>query len=146
MKKKFYIIVCLFFIVSTAFAEDFDVLTVNFQPWGNTQFDVKTMKITWSKEWEGGGWWLARDCTEYNYAVIEFKDNLPMDVVVTVIYSAKDEKNEKLNSKKTILAGEKKISIALDPTYKISVDGIGISGSKQGSVTLKSFILKDNQE
>lgn len=142
---KLLMVMALISMASSALAEDFNVLAINFQPWGNTQFDAESMKITWTEEWEGGGWWLARDCSEYDYALIEFKDPLPMDVVVTVIYSAKDERNEKLKTKKTILAGKKGITIALDPTYKVSIDGLGISGSKPGSVILKSLVLKEKQ-
>lgn len=141
MKRNLMFIIFVVF-TSSILAEDFDILELNFQPWGNTKFDVQTMKITWTNEWEGGGWWLSRDCSEYDLIKIEFKEPLEMDVVITIIYSAKDEKNENLKYKKTIYAGEKKKTIVLDPTYKISVDGLGISGSKAGSVVLQSFLLK----
>ena len=145
MKRKLVLIGALTLFVVSMRAEDLNVLTMNFQPWGNTQFDVKTMKITWDNEWEGGGWWLARDCSEYECAIVEFKEPIPMDVVITVIYSAKDEMNEKLKSKKTLLAGKEQITIVLDPTYKVSVEGICISGSSPGYVIMKTLVLKKEQ-
>lgn len=143
MKRSLVVMVVIVLVTSSVCAADFNVLTLNFQPWGNTKFDARTMKITWTGEWEGGGWWLARDCSAYEQVEVEFKNPLPMDVIVTVIYSATDEKHEKLKTKKTILAGKKHITIALDPTYKVSIDGLGISGSAPGSVILKSLILKE---
>ena len=143
MKRSLVVIVIIVLAISSVCAADFNVLTLNFQPWGNTQFEAETMKITWTGEWEGGGWWLSRDCSAYDYATIEFEEPLPMDVIVTVIYSATDEKNEKLKSKKTILAGKKNINIILDPTYKVSIDGLGISGSAPGTIILKSLMLKE---
>lgn len=143
MKKKLLLIIGMVLTVSFMYAGDMNILALDFQPWGNTQFDVATKKITWTQEWEGGGWWLALDCSKYDSATIEFKEKISMDVIITIIYSAIDERNERLKSKKIIPAGANKMTIALDPTYKISVDGIGISGSKAGSVILKSLILKE---
>lgn len=86
---------------------------------------------------------MAQDCSEYESARIEFREVLPMDVVFIVIYSAKDERNEKLKSKVTIPAGKKEAAIMLDITYKKSIDGLGISGSKPGTVCVKSLVLEE---
>ena len=94
MKRKLLIAATSFMMASSVCGKDFDVLTKDFQPWGNTQFDMEGMKITWTQKWQGGGWWLAQDCSEYESARIEFQEVLPMDVVFIVIYSAKDERNE----------------------------------------------------
>ena len=83
-------------------------------------------------EVQGGGWWLAQDCSEYESARIEFREVLPMDVVFIVIYSAKDERNEKLKSKVTIPAGKKEAAIMLDITYKKSIDGLGYQWFETG--------------
>ena len=92
MKRKLLIAATSFMIASSVCGKDFNVLTKDFQPWGNTQFDMEGMKITWTQKWQGGGWWLAQDCSEYESARIEFREVLPMDVVFIVIYSAKDER------------------------------------------------------
>ena len=143
MKRKLLIAATSFMIASSVCGKDFNVLTKDFQPWGNTQFDMEGMKITWTQKWQGGGWWLAQDCSEYESARIEFREVLPMDVVFIVIYSAKDERNEKLKSKVTIPAGKKEAAIMLDITYKKSIDGLGISGSKPGTVCVKSLVLEE---
>ena len=138
MKRKLLIAATSFMIASSVCGKDFNVLTKDFQPWGNTQFDMEGMKITWTQKWQGGGWWLAQDCSEYESARIEFREVLPMDVVFIVIYSAKDERNEV-----TIPAGKKEAAIMLDITYKKSIDGLGISGSKPGTVCVKSLVLEE---
>ena len=86
MKRKLLIAATSFMIASSVCGKDFNVLTKDFSRWGNTQFDMEGMKITWTQKWQGGGWWLAQDCSEYESARIEFREVLPMDVVFIVIY------------------------------------------------------------
>ena len=43
----------------------------------------------------------------------------------------------------TIPAGKKESAIMLDITYKKSIDGLGISGSKPGTVCVKSLVLEE---
>lgn len=143
--KRELLMAILLIVLSPIWGRDFNVLTKDFQPWGSTQFDASTMKITWTDKWQGGGWWLAQDCSEYESVEIEFSEGIRMDIVFMVIYSAKDEKNEKLKSKITIPAGNKKAEIILDLTYKNSIEGIGISTTSPGTILLKSLILKETK-
>ena len=54
MKRKLLIAATSFMIASSVCGKDFNVLTKDFQPWGNTQFDMEGMKITWTQKWQGG--------------------------------------------------------------------------------------------
>ena len=45
MKRKLLIAATSFMIASSVCGKDFNVLTKDFQPWGNTQFDMEGMKI-----------------------------------------------------------------------------------------------------
>ena len=157
MKRKLLIAATSFMIASSVCGKDFNVLTKDFQPWGNTQFDMEGMKITWTQKWQGGGWWLAQDCSEYESARIEFREVLPMDVVFIVIYSAKDERNEKLKSKVTIPAGKttsedisirflKLDELEIDATYlcPLSIGGSERVGVMDGSRTMYYLVRRSS--
>ncbi|MEE0194405.1 MAG: hypothetical protein UEP29_02035, partial [Phocaeicola massiliensis] len=109
-------------------------------------FDAETATITFTKNWQGGGWWLSRlDCSAYDCVVIEFEEALPMDVMFMATYSAKDDKDQKIKSKVKVPAGKKKAVLELEPAYENSVDGLGISATKAGVVKLKSLNLKEKK-
>ena len=82
MKKNLLIAVLLLLTVSSVWAKDYNVETKKFKSWGEAQFDAETATITFTKNWQGGGWWLSRlDCSAYDCIVIEFEEALPMDVI-----------------------------------------------------------------
>ena len=66
MKRKLLIAATSFMIASSVCGKDFNVLTKDFQPWGNTQFDMEGMKITWTQKWQGGGWGVGPGCSGYD--------------------------------------------------------------------------------
>ena len=72
----------------------------------------------------------------YDCVVIEFEEALPMDVMFMATYSAKDDKDQKIKYKVKVPAGKKKAVLELEPAYKNSVDGLGISATKAGVVKL----------
>ena len=95
MKKNLLIAVLLLLTVSSVWAKDYNVETKKFKSWGEAQFDAETATITFTKNWQGGGWWLSRlDCSAYDCIVIEFEEALPMDVMFMATYSAKDDKDQ----------------------------------------------------
>ena len=49
MKRKLLIAATSFMIASSVCGKDFNVLTKDFQPWGNTQFDMEGRVVA-------GGW------------------------------------------------------------------------------------------
>ena len=69
-----------------------------------------------------------------------------MDVMFMATYSAKDDKDQKIKSKVKVPAGKKKAVLELEPAYKNSVDGLGISATKAGVVKLKSLNLKEKKQ
>ena len=71
MKRKLLIAATSFMIASSVCGKDFNVLTKDFQPWGNTQFDMEGMKITWTQKWQGGGW-----CDSINQIRSKYETNL----------------------------------------------------------------------
>lgn len=143
MKKNLLIAVLLLLAASSAWAKDFIVETKKFKSWGEAKFDVETTTINFTKNWQGGGWWLSHmDCSDYDSVVIEFKAAVPVDLILMTTYSATDENGQKIKTKVTIPAGKKKAVLELDPEYKKSVDGLGISATKAGVVKLKSLNLK----
>lgn len=147
MKKNLLIAVLLLLTVSSVWAKDYNVETKKFKSWGEAQFDAETATITFTKNWQGGGWWLSRlDCSAYDCIVIEFEEALPMDVMFMATYSAKDDKDQKIKSKVKVPAGKKKAVLELEPAYKNSVDGLGISATKAGVVKLKSLNLKEHNK
>lgn len=74
MKKNLLIAVLLLLTVSSVWAKDYNVETKKFKSWGEAQFDAETATITFTKNWQGGGWWLSRlDCSAYDCIVIEFE-------------------------------------------------------------------------
>lgn len=134
MKKNLLIAVLLLLTVSSVWAKDYNVETKKFKSWGEAQFDAETATITFTKNWQGGGWWLSRlDCSAYDCVVIEFEEALPMDVMFMATYSAKDDKDQKIKSKVKVPAGKKKAVLELEPAYKNSVDGLGYQCNKSGS-------------
>ncbi|WP_373148477.1 hypothetical protein [Bacteroides finegoldii] len=146
MKKNLLIAVLLLLTVSSVWAKDYNVETKKFKSWGEAQFDAETATITFTKNWQGGGWWLSRlDCSAYDCVVIEFEEALPMDVMFMATYSAKDDKDQKIKSKVKVPAGKKKAVLELEPAYKNSVDGLGISATKAGVVKLKSLNFKEKK-
>ena len=129
MKKNLLIAVLLLLTVSSVWAKDYNVETKKFKSWGEAQFDAETATITFTK----------------NCVVIEFEEALPMDVMFMATYSAKDDKDQKIKSKVKVPAGKKKAVLELEPAYKNSVDGLGISATKAGVVKLKSLNLKEKK-
>lgn len=110
MKKNLLIAVLLLLTVSSVWAKDYNVETKKFKSWGEAQFDAETATITFTKNWQGGGWWLSRlDCSAYDCIVIEFEEALPMDVMFMATYSAKDDKDQKIKSKVKVPAGKRKL-------------------------------------
>lgn len=114
MKKNLLIAVLLLLTVSSVWAKDYNVETKKFKSWGEAQFDAETATITFTKNWQGGGWWLSRlDCSAYDCIVIEFEEALPMDVMFMATYSAKDDKDQKIKSKVKVPAGKKNFILYL---------------------------------
>lgn len=120
MKKNLLIAVLLLLTVSSVWAKDYNVETKKFKSWGEAQFDAETATITFTKNWQGGGWWLSRlDCSAYDCIVIEFEEALPMDVMFMATYSAKDDKIRKLNPRLRFLQEKRKLFLNWNRHIKI---------------------------
>ena len=117
MKKNLLIAVLLLLTVSSVWAKDYNVETKKFKSWGEAQFDAETATITFTKNWQGGGWWLSRlDCSAYDCIVIEFEEALPMDVMFMATYSAKIRK---LNPRLRFLQEKRKLFLNWNRHIKI---------------------------
>ena len=73
MKRKLLIAATSFMIASSVCGKDFNVLTKDFQPWGNTQFDMEGMKITWTQKWQRFGGFLGQVCSQNESSSFEFR-------------------------------------------------------------------------
>ena len=120
MKKNLLIAVLLLLTVSSVWAKDYNVETKKFKSWGEAQFDAETATITFTKNWQGGGWWLSRlDCSAYDCIVIEFEEALPMDVMFMATYSLKMIKIRKLNPRLRFLQEKRKLFLNWNRHIKI---------------------------
>ena len=80
------------------------------------------------------------------------KVSLKVDPSLVGVYNAKNDTHYEMlpaehyqlsQESVTIPAGKKEAAIMLDITYKKSIDGLGISGSKPGTVCVKSLVLEE---
>lgn len=142
MKKILMLTAMVAFTVSS-WAGDFKVDISKTNPWGESKFDASTSTISLTQAWQGCGWWLAKDCSEYEKVVIKFAKPLPVAATFMVIYKEKDEKGENIKQKMSVPAGSKEASITLDEKMKSAVNGLGLSGKAAGDIVFKSITIKE---
>lgn len=130
------------FIAVASWAADFKVDVTKANAWGAANFDASNSTVVLSEAWQGCGWWLDKDCSEYSKVVIKFAKALPMEATFMVIYKELDEKGENIKKMVTVAAGSKESSIQLDENMKKAVNGLGISGKAAGKIVFKSIVFE----
>lgn len=143
MKKFIITFIAATMFATVSFAEDFSVNIAKTNPWGQAKFDSATKTMTFSKAWQGCGWWLNKDCSKFEQVEIKFAEKLPVGATFMVIYKEKDEKGGNIKQKISIPAGSKEATIKLDSEMKSAVNGLGFSVKAAGEVVLKSITIEE---
>lgn len=140
--RKIFMLAVMAFLAVASWAADFKVDITKANEWGAAKFDASTSTVVLSEAWQGCGWWLDKDCSEYEKVVIKFAKPLPMEATFMVIYKELDEKGENIKKMVTVTAGSKESSIQLDENMKKAVNGLGISGKTAGKIVFKSIVFE----
>lgn len=124
----------------------------------DSSYDPATKTITYEKSWTGRGWgWWGTPLDASSYSSVEVvyetaTEDLGVQLVAQYNVQAKDsEGNPKTDSEGNPILEESvsgfvtggKVTVALDPTFKLSrIKQIYIQSNKAGSITLTSACLK----